>query len=204
MAAEPVVLVVGDSLSAGYGVSRQEAWPGLLQARLEALGFPHRVVNASITGDTTRGGLARLPATLKRHEPSIVVLELGGNDGLRGIPVEEIRRNLEQMIQLSAESGAAVVLAGMRIPPNYGPRYADAFHRVYLELAQEYGTGIVPFLLEGVALEEARMQPDGVHPTAEGQAAMLENVWPALEPLLDRPARLPSPAGDAIPAGRQS
>jgi acyl-CoA thioesterase-1 len=202
-AADPVVLVVGDSLSAGYGVSRREAWPGRLQERLEAQGLPHRVVNASITGDTTRGGLARLPAALERHDPAIVVLELGGNDGLRGLPVEEIRRNLEQMIQLSTGSGAEVLLAGMRIPPNYGPQYADAFHRVYRDLAQEYGIRLVPFLLDGIALEEGHMQDDGIHPTPEGQAAMLDNVWPELEPLLAGTARLPSSSGGAIPQQRQ-
>lgn len=199
----PVVLVVGDSLSAGYGIARIDAWTSLLQERLAEQGFPHRVVNASISGDTTRGGLARLPAALEEHNPSIVVIELGGNDGLRGIPVREIRENLAAMIEMSRDAGAEVLLAGVHIPPNYGPRYTEEFHRVYHDLAAEYGTALVPFILDGVALEDGLMQGDGLHPNAAGQPVMLDNVWPALAPLLG-PAALPAPAGDAIPArGRE-
>lgn len=181
---QPVVLIVGDSLSAGYGLAIHENWPSLLQARLAAAGHPHRVVNASISGDTTSGGLARLPAALERHSPSFVVIGLGGNDGLRAIPIPEIRRNLSRMIQLSEQRGAQVLLAGIHIPPNYGPAYTEAFHQVYHELAQEYGTGLIPFILDGVALDPALMQDDGIHPTAAAQPLILDNVWAELEPLL--------------------
>lgn len=203
-AAAPVVLVVGDSLSAGYGIARIDAWTTLLQERLSEQGFPHRVVNASISGDTTRGGLARLPAALEEHKPGVVVVELGGNDGLRGIPVREIRDNLARMIELSRAAGAEVVLAGVHIPPNYGPRYTEEFHRVYHDLAAEYGTALVPFILDGVALEDGLMQADGLHPTAAGQPVMLDNVWPALEPLLSGDAGLPpAPDGAIPPQGRE-
>ena len=183
---QPAVLIVGDSLSAGYGLAIHENWPSLLQARLAAASHPHRVVNASISGDTTSGGLARLPAALERHSPSIVVIGLGGNDGLRAIPVPEIRRNLSSMIHLSEQAGARVLLAGIHIPPNYGPAYTGAFHEVYHELAQEYGTGLIPFILDGVALDPALMQEDGIHPTAAAQPLILDNVWTELEPLLSR------------------
>jgi acyl-CoA thioesterase I len=185
VAAKPVVLVVGDSLSAGYGLAVHETWTSLLEQRLSGSGRPHSVVNASISGDTTRGGLARLPGALARHAPAVVLIGLGGNDGLRGIPVPEIRRNLAEMIQLSESAGARVLLAGIRIPPNYGPRYTESFHAVYHELAQEYGTALIPFILEGVALNPELMQEDGIHPNAAAQAVIMENVWPALEPLLD-------------------
>lgn len=184
LAAVPVVLVVGDSLSAGYGIARAEAWPSLLQARLSDLGHPHRVVNASISGDTTRGGLARLPDALEIHAPELVIIELGANDGLRGIPVAEIRRNLSEMIQLAERSGARVLLAGIRIPPNYGPRYTGDFHEVYHDLAEEYGTGLVPFILDGVALEDGLMQDDGIHPSAAGQPRILDNLWPEVDRLI--------------------
>ncbi len=180
-----MVLVLGDSLSAGYGLTISENWPNQLQERLAASGHPHQVVNASISGDTTSGGLARMPAALERHSPAVVIIGLGGNDGLRGIPVSEIRRNLAKMIQLSESAGARVVLAGIRIPPNYGPRYTDSFHAVYHELAQEYGTGLVPFILEGIALDMELMQDDGIHPNAAAQPVIVDNVWPVLEPLLD-------------------
>jgi acyl-CoA thioesterase I len=186
MAAQPVVLIVGDSLSAGYGLAMHENWPSLLQDRLAASGYPHRVVNASISGDTTSGGLARLPGALERNAPSVVLIGLGGNDGLRAIPIAEIRRNLSRMIQLSEHAGARVLLAGVHIPPNYGPAYTQAFHNIYHELAEEYGVGLVPFILDGVALDPELMQDDGIHPTAAAQPVIIENVWPALEPLLGR------------------
>ena len=188
-AAQPVVLIVGDSLSAGYGLAIHENWPSLLQTRLAATSYPHRVVNASISGDTTSGGLARLPRALERHAPSIVLIGLGGNDGLRAIPIPEFRRNLARMIQLSQQAGATVLLAGVHIPPNYGPEYTQAFHAVYHELAQEYGTGLVPFILEDVALDPELMQADGIHPTAAAQPVIVDNVWPALQPLLDETIR---------------
>jgi acyl-CoA thioesterase I len=184
-AEQPVVLIVGDSLSAGYGLATHENWPSLLQDRLAASGHPHRVVNASISGDTTSGGLARLPGALERHEPSIVLIGLGGNDGLRAIPIAEIRRNMAEMIQLSKAAGARVLLAGIHIPPNYGPRYTEAFHAIFHELAQEYGTGLIPFILEGVALDVELMQEDGIHPNAAAQSVIVDNAWPELEPLLD-------------------
>jgi acyl-CoA thioesterase I len=186
MAAQPVVLIVGDSLSAGYGLAIHENWPSLLQDRLAASGYPHRVVNASISGDTTSGGLARLPGALERNSPSVVLIGLGGNDGLRAIPIAEIRRNLSRMIQLSENAGAQVLLAGVHIPPNYGPAYTQAFHNIYHELAKEYGVGLVPFILDGVALDPELMQEDGIHPTAAAQPVIIDNVWPALAPLLDR------------------
>jgi acyl-CoA thioesterase I len=184
-ASRPVVLIVGDSLSAGYGLATHENWPSLLQRRLSDLGYPHRVVNASISGDTTSGGLARLPRALERHAPEIVLIGLGGNDGLRAIPVPEFRRNLANMIQLSASAGAKVLLAGIRIPPNYGPEYAEAFHAVFHELAREHETSLVPFILEGIALDPGLMQADGIHPTAAAQPVILDNLWPALKPMLD-------------------
>jgi acyl-CoA thioesterase I len=185
VAAHPVVLIVGDSLSAGYGLATHENWPSLLQERLARAGYPHRVVNASISGDTTSGGLARLPRALERHAPRLVLIGLGGNDGLRAIPIPEIRRNMARMIQLSQAAGAKVLLAGIHIPPNYGPDYTAAFHGVYHELAEEYGTGLIPFILEGVALNEELMQSDGIHPTAPAQPVILDNVWRALEPMLE-------------------
>jgi acyl-CoA thioesterase I len=185
VAALPVVLVLGDSLSAGYGLAIHENWPSRLEERLAAAGYPHEVVNASISGDTTSGGLARLPNALARHSPSVVLIGLGGNDGLRGLPLAEIRRNLAEMIQLSESAGARVLLAGIHIPPNYGQRYTESFHAIYHELAQEYGTGLIPFILEGVALDPNLMQEDGIHPNAAAQAVIVDNVWPELEPLLD-------------------
>ena len=184
-AAPPVILIVGDSLSAGYGLAIHENWPSLLQDRLGEAGYPHRVVNASISGDTTSGGLARLPRALERNAPEVVIIGLGGNDGLRAIPIPEIRRNLARMIQISRAEGAEVLLAGVHIPPNYGPAYTEAFHRVYHELAREYGTGLVPFILEGVALNAALMQEDGLHPTAEAQPLIVDNVWPELSSMLE-------------------
>ncbi len=192
-ATTPVVLVVGDSLSAGFGLAIHETWTSLLEQRITSNGHPHRVVNASISGDTTRGGLARLAGALERHTPSVVLIGLGGNDGLRGIPVTEIRRNLAEMIQISESAGARVLLAGVHIPPNYGPRYTESFHAIYHELAQEYGTGLVPFILEGVALDETLMQEDGIHPNAAAQAVIIDNVWRALEPLLDEEAEANKP-----------
>jgi acyl-CoA thioesterase I len=184
-ASQPVVLIVGDSLSAGYGLATHENWPSLLQRRLSDAGYPHRVINASISGDTTSGGLARLPRALERHAPEIVLIGLGGNDGLRAIPIPEFRRNLARMIQLSDSAGAKVLLAGIHIPPNYGPDYTQAFHAVFHELAREHETALVPFILEGIALDPKLMQADGIHPTASAQPIILENVWPALEPMLD-------------------
>ena len=179
-----VIVVLGDSLSSAYGFDVDSGWVRLLQDRLDDGGAGYRVVNASISGDTTSGGLARLPGALKEHDPDIVVVELGGNDGLRGLPLDVTRENLERMIVLSREAGARVLLVGMRLPPNYGPAYTEAFHAIYQELGDKYDVARVPFLLDGVGGVDELMQADGSHPTREAQPRMLENVWPHLEPLL--------------------
>lgn len=181
-ATRPVLLVMGDSLSAAYGIEQQAGWVSLLQARLDGKA---QVVNASISGETSSGAAARLPDLLGQHEPDIVVLELGGNDGLRGLPPGQFEANMAAMIEASQASGAEVLLLGIDIPPNYGRAYRDAFTGVYTRLAEEFELPLVPFLLEGVALEEELMQADGIHPTAAAQPRILENVWPRLAPLLE-------------------
>lgn len=187
----PSILVLGDSLSAAYGITEEESWVALMRDRLVAEGYGYHVLNASISGDTTSGGLRRLVRALEQHSPALVIIELGGNDGLRGTPVRTIRQNLAGMIEHSLEAGARVVLAGMMLPPNLGP-YADAFARIYPELAAEYGVALIGFFLEGIALDRSLMQPDGIHPTAEAQPLVLENVWPVLEPELRELARAPA------------
>ncbi|MGY2463006.1 arylesterase [Vreelandella sulfidaeris] len=177
----PALLVMGDSLSAAYGIEREEGWVSLLTERLE--GDAH-VINASISGETTSGGLQRFTDILRQHQPDIVLLELGGNDGLRGLAPNQMKANLASMIEQSQESGAQVLLLGIDIPPNYGQAYRDAFTGVFHSLAEEYDVAIVPFLLEDIALNKDLMQSDGIHPTAEAQPIILENVWPELEPLL--------------------
>ena len=180
------VLVVGDSISAAYGMQEEQGWVNLLRQRLaERLGGDARVVNASISGDTTGGGLARLPRTLAEHQPDVVVIELGGNDGLRGYPIDSIRANLLAMTQAVIAAGGTPLLAGMQIPPNYGPRYTRAFHGMYHEIATTTGAALVPFLLEGVAKDRELMQRDGIHPTASAQARLLDNVWPVLVGLIE-------------------
>ncbi|WP_444677045.1 arylesterase [Halomonas sp. E19] len=178
----PRMLVMGDSLSAAYGIDAQAGWVSLLQARLDEKA---EVINASISGETSGGGASRLPALLRQHQPDIVLIELGGNDGLRGLPPQQMERNLASMIEASQASGAEVLLLGIDIPPNYGQAYRSAFTGVYTQLAERYDVPLVPFLLEGVALEAGMMQADGIHPTAQAQAVILDNVWPALEPLLE-------------------
>lgn len=180
-AGKPTVLVVGDSLSAGYGMSEQESWVSLLRDRLATEGYGYAVVNASLTGDTTGSGLKRLPRTLALHRPSIVIIELGGNDGLRGTPIKVMRDNLAEMIELCREADAEVILAGMQIPTNYGSSYTQAFTAVYPELAGQYRVALIEFFLERVALDLELIQPDGIHPTAEAQPLLLDNVWPVLE-----------------------
>lgn len=179
----PTLLVMGDSLSAAYGIEANEGWVSLLEARLDGKA---RVVNASISGETSGGGASRLPELLGQHAPDIVLLELGGNDGLRGLPPSQFEANMRRMIEASQEAAARVLLLGIDIPPNYGQAYRDAFTGVYHRLADEYDLPLVPFLLEGVALEEHLMQRDGIHPTAEAQPLILDNVWPALETLLEK------------------
>jgi len=181
---QPTILVVGDSLSAAYGLESGDGWVALLARRLRDLGYPQGVVNASVSGDTSGGGRARLPALLERHRPAILVLELGGNDGLRGLPLEALEDNLARMIEAGEAAGAKVLLVGMQIPPNLGPIYTKGFREIYPRLARRYGIPLVPFLLEGVA-GAARMQEDGLHPDAEAQPQLLENLWPYLRPLLD-------------------
>ena len=176
------ILIVGDSLSAAYGMEIGESWPSLLQRRLEEDGHAYRVFNSSITGETTQGGLTRLPKLLERHDPAVVIVELGGNDGLRGLPLEVTRGNLSAMIEMSQAAGARVLLAEMRIPPNYGPTYAERFNGTYHELAEKYGVTLLPFVLQDIALEPGMMLPDGIHPTAEAQPLILDKVWAALEP----------------------
>jgi acyl-CoA thioesterase-1 len=185
-AAAPKILVLGDSISAGYGLAANEGWVSLLQNRLKTQGYGYRVVNASVTGETTTGGLARLPRALSLHQPVIVVIELGGNDGLRGLPLDTSRANLQKMIDLSRSAGAAVLLLGMKIPPNYGPRYASEFERLYADLARRNKLAFEPFFLDKIALADGMMQEDGIHPTAKAQPIMLETLWPRLTPLLRR------------------
>ncbi len=186
-AAAPVILVFGDSISAGYGLPRvEQGWVALLQARLKDQGYGYQIVNASVSGETTEGGLARLPRALNLHHPAIVVLELGGNDGLRALPAGQMRDNLSRMAELAQAAGAKVVLLGMRMPPNYGPQYAAQFSQAYDDMAREKRLPFVPFVLAGVATSPGLMQADGIHPNEAGQPQLLDNVWPALKPLLTR------------------
>jgi acyl-CoA thioesterase-1 len=180
----PVILVLGDSLGAGYGIPVERGWVNLLQLRLAERGFPHRVVNASISGDTTGGGLSRLPAALERERPAVVILELGANDGLRGQPIMTMAANLSRLIELCQKAGARTLLAEMRIPPNYGPSYTQKFQATFGQLAKHYGIPLIPFLLDGVAGDPALIQDDGLHPRAEAQGRILDNVWAVLEPVL--------------------
>ncbi|MCQ9425531.1 arylesterase [Pseudomonas sp. LJDD11] len=183
-AAAGTVLIVGDSISAAFGLDTRVGWVSLLQKRMQEQGFDSKVVNASISGDTSAGGLARLPALLAEHKPQLVVLELGGNDGLRGQLPAQLQQNLTSMVDQSQQAGAKVLLLGMRIPPNYGPRYTQAFEAAYVDLAREKQLPFVPFFLEGVGGVPALMQADGIHPAAAAQNTLLENVWPTLKPLL--------------------
>lgn len=178
------VLVLGDSLSAEYGLPRGTGWVQLLQDRLDEQAPGHAVINASISGETTSGGLSRLPALLTEHSPDIVILELGGNDALRGLPLNMTESNLRDMARASRESGAQVVVVGMQIPPNYGRSYANRFQAAFGTVAEEESAALVPFLLEGMATDPAMFQADRIHPTAQAQPILLDNVWPVLKPLL--------------------
>lgn len=184
---KPVILVVGDSLSAGYGVAVNATWVALLERKLTQEGYGYRVVNASISGDTTGGALSRLPRALELHRPAIVILELGGNDGLRGLPLKQVRANFEAMIKQIKAQGAKPVLIGMRMPTNYGAAYADGFHALYGELAKRYDVPHLDFFLDKVALDPELMQADGIHPTTKAQPILLANMWPVLKPLLKKP-----------------
>ncbi|MFU8837084.1 MAG: arylesterase [Thiohalomonadaceae bacterium] len=181
------ILVVGDSLSAAYGLPGEQGWVSLLEQRLKDKGLDWQVVNASISGDTSGGGLSRLPPLLETHRPTLVIIALGSNDGLRALPLASLRSNLQQMITLSQQQGAQVLLPGMAIPPNYGPRYTEGFAAIYTELRQQFGLAEAPILLEQVALDHRLMLADNLHPNAEGQRLMLETLWPVIRPLLDSP-----------------
>lgn len=178
------ILIVGDSLSAGYGLGQGQSWPALLDRRLKEQRLDYSVVNASISGDTTAGGRNRIEAALAQSHPAIVIIALGGNDGLRGLPVPAMRDNLRAMIKAGQERKARVVLVGMKLPPNYGADYTQSFERAYAELARQHKTALVPFLLNGVTEKRELFQADNIHPAAEAQAAMLDNVWKVLRPLL--------------------
>ncbi|MBK1735553.1 arylesterase [Halorhodospira abdelmalekii] len=180
----PIVLIFGDSLSAAYGMAQEKSWPALLAERLEASGYPHRVVNVSRSGETTGGGLRRLPDALERVEPTLTLLQLGGNDGLRGRPPTQIRSNLEQMLEAIEATESAVLLIGIRIPPNYGPAYTQQFEAVYRDLAEAHDVPLLPFLLEDIWNRDGMMQADGIHPSTQAQPLILELLWEEVEPLL--------------------
>jgi len=180
--------VLGDSLSAGFGINIRDGWTTLLQNKLDKEGYGYKVINASISGETTSGGLKRLPRALKVHQPEIVIVELGGNDGLRATPIPVFKQNLTDIILLSRESGAEVVLTGIQMPPNYGERYTEEFAAVYFDLAAELDIPLVPFFLKNIALNLSLMQPDQIHPTTEAQPMLLDNTWDTLQPLLRAPA----------------
>ena len=182
----PAVLVWGDSLSAGYGIDVNAGWVALLGRRLTAEGYGYRVVNASVSGETSGGGLGRLPHALDLHKPAIVLIELGANDALRGLPIARIRENLTAMIQAAETRGARVVLIGMMMPPNYGDTYTSQFQDMYADLARQFKLSLVPFLLDGVALDPNAMQADGLHPVAAAQPRVLANVWPILQSQLEK------------------
>ena len=181
--------MLGDSLSTGYGITVKEGWVNLLTQRLASEGYGYKVINASVTGETTQGGVSRLPRVLELHRPEIVIVELGGNDGLRGLPLNASRENLQRTITLARGAGAKVLLVGMMIPPNYGPRYGQEFRDMFGALATRNSVALVPFLLDEVALNPEFMQEDGIHPNAKGQPRMLENLWPGLKPLLVAPRK---------------
>ncbi|MBT2971377.1 MAG: arylesterase [gamma proteobacterium symbiont of Ctena orbiculata] len=183
-AAQQNLLVVGDSLSAGYGVTTEQRWVSLLAQRLKRHCGLFAVVNASVSGDTTKGGVSRLPTLLANHQPDIVIIELGGNDGLRGIGIVTMRDNLQQMVRLAKEAGASVLLLGVRLPANYGEDFVNAFHQVYYDVARAESVPLVPFFLQDVALDEGLMQADGIHPNEKAQPILLDNVWSALKSLI--------------------
>lgn len=184
-AADPVILVLGDSLSSGHGIGDQQGWVNLLREKLDDNGHPHSVVNASVSGDTTRDALSRLETTIERHRPDIAIVELGGNDGLRAFSIDTIEGNLSRILGTLQENGVKIVLAGMRIPANYGPVYTEAFEALYPALADQYDAALVPFFMNDVATDPALMQDDEIHPNAAAQPLLLDNVWPVLEPLLN-------------------
>ncbi len=183
-AGESLILVVGDSIGAAHGMPLEKGWVALLQRRLEEQGGAWKVVNASTSGDTTANGLRRLPALLERHRPEVVILELGGNDGLRGLSLAQMERNLERMIELTRAVGSRVLLLGIQLPPNYGERYTSAFAEVYRKLARRLDVPLVPSIVRGIGDDPGLMQADGIHPNAKAQPAILALIWPRLRPLL--------------------
>ena len=185
-APKQTILVFGDSLSAAYGIPKEQGWVNLVAQRVKDNQLPYEVANASVSGETTAGGLSRLPAALKQFKPSIVVIELGANDGLRGLPLDAMKSNLEKMIQASKQINAQVVLLGMFIPPNYGPKYTNGFKAVYLDLSEKYKTPFIPFFLDGISGHSDLVLEDGLHPNVNAQRKILENVWPTLKPLLSK------------------
>jgi len=182
--AEPVILVLGDSLSAGYGISAEQGWVSLLARRLKDQGQPHRVVNASISGDTTAGGLSRLPSAMDLHKPAMVLIELGANDGLRGQPVAQMKRNLQKLVAITRSKGARPVLFEMRIPSNYGPAYTEQFTAAFADVAKAEKVPLVPFFLLPIATDKKWFLDDEIHPNASAQPQLLDAVWPTLKPLL--------------------
>jgi acyl-CoA thioesterase-1 len=188
-AAAPVILILGDSISAGYGLPANAGWATLLQQRLVAEHYPHRVVNASISGDTTAGGRARLPDLLKTNHPAITVIELGGNDGLRGGNIDTMAANLDAMVVAAQKAGSRVLVIGMRLPPNYGADYVRRFQASFEQVAQKHKTAIVPFFFEGFGDDNAMFQPDRIHPVAAAQEKLLDNAWSALQPMLGAPEK---------------
>ncbi|MFC5488306.1 arylesterase [Dokdonella soli] len=184
VAPEPPILVLGDSLSAAHGLAPKDGWVALLDRRLQEASMPRPIVNASISGETTAGGLARLPALLAEHRPALVIVELGANDGLRGLPLAGIRVNLAAMLKAIRSAKARTLLVGIELPVNYGPQYRDGLRSLYRGLADEFNVPLVPFLLDGVALDPALMQDDGLHPKVAGEPKVLDNVWSVLAPVL--------------------
>jgi acyl-CoA thioesterase-1 len=182
----PVILVFGDSLSAAHGIAVADGWVALLSSRLKTQAYPHQVINESISGETSSGGLARFPKALATHKPKLVILELGANDGLRALNLQEMRNNLSKMIELSQQAGAKVLLLGMKIPPNYGKAYTEEFYQSFQQLAIKYQLSVVPFFLEGVAGNPSLVLSDGIHPTASAQGQLLDTVWEKLSNLLEK------------------
>jgi len=184
-----IILIVGDSLSAAYGIPVEHGWVSLLQQRLDSEGYPYRIINASISGDTTANARARLAPALASHEPAVVLLEVGGNDGLRGLSLTEMKNNLAAMISSAREAGAQVMLVGVQLPPNYGPRYTQRFQAIYHELALDRDLALLPSLVDGIGTEQNLMQADGIHPNGTAQPLIRDRVWKELVPLLDQTGR---------------
>jgi len=182
----PTVLIFGDSLSAGYGIDVDQSWVSLLQQRLKEQGYEHKVINASISGETTEGGATRIETALKDFSPELIILELGGNDGLRGIPAARMKSNFEQIIKRAQASGAAVVLLGIRIPTNYGPRYSAEFEAVFRQVSESLDVEWIEFFMEGIALNDALLQDDRIHPNATAQPLLLDNAWPVINAALNQ------------------